>query len=79
MTLTYNGYVTYFQGAPGGGGATSDLLRRQNAEKLEAERALAEEEQAALDKLIDEHDKRRRQLMQDMEAQLNAKLTRGWS
>ena len=56
----------------------SDLLRRQNAEKLDLERRLGQEEQEQFDKVMAEHEEKRRALMQDMEQKLSAKLHRKW-
>ena len=54
----------------------SDLLRRQNAEKLDLERKLREEEQQQVDRLSSEHAQKRAALMQDLESKLNSRLSR---
>ena len=54
----------------------SELLRRQNAEKLDLERKLREEEQQQVDRLSNEHAQKRAALMQDLESKLNSRLSR---
>ena len=53
---------------------SSELLRRQNAEKLSLERRLMQEEHEALDRLTADQDAKRRKLLDDMAERLTNKL-----
>ena len=52
----------------------SDLLRRQNAQKLQLERTLAMDEQAVLEGSVRETDEKRRKVVEEMAEKLVIKL-----
>ena len=52
----------------------SDLLRRQNAQKLQLERTLAMDEQAVLEGSVRETDEKRRKVVEEMAEKLVVKL-----
>ena len=54
---------------------TSELLRRQNAEKLELERRLVAEEGEALARLTADHDAKKQKIMDEMAEKLANKLS----
>ena len=54
---------------------SSELLRRQNAEKLDLERRLVSEEEEALARLTADHDAKRQKIMDDMAEKLSNKLS----
>ena len=53
---------------------SSELLRRQNAEKLQLERNLAKEEQEALERVTAEQNIKRQRLIEEMGDKLSNKL-----
>lgn len=54
----------------------SDLLRKQNTEKMDLERLLSKEEQEAMDNMMEDHERKRKLLMEDQGNKLNGKINR---